>query len=65
MFKECKKIGKYVIVHSHSPGTNYSLRHVIYQILSYNTRNIADYFSGCSKIVDIDMGKITSNPEQF
>lgn len=52
--KEAKKRGKYTIAHSHSSGTDHSLRHTIYQILSYNTRNIADYFFGCSKVAGID-----------
>lgn len=44
-----KKYGKYTIAHSHSSGTDHSLKHFAYDILSYNTRNIADSFFACSK----------------
>ena len=43
-----KKYGLYAIAHSHSSGTDYSLKSFLYQIMSYNTRNIADYFFACS-----------------
>lgn len=44
-----KKYGKYTIAHSHSSGTDHSLKHFAYDLLSYNTRNIADSFFACSK----------------
>lgn len=52
--KEAKKRGKYTIAHSHSSGTDHSLGNMVFRMLSYNTRNIADYFLGCSKIAGTD-----------
>lgn len=43
-----KKYGLYAIAHSHSSGTDHSLKSFLYKIMSYNTRNIADYFLACS-----------------
>ena len=44
-----KKYGSYAIAHSHSSGTDHSLHANLYQIMSYNTRNVADYFFACSE----------------
>ena len=44
-----KKYGAYAIAHSHSSGTDHSLHANLYQILSYNARNVADYFFACSE----------------
>ena len=44
-----KKYGVYAIAHSHSSGTDHSLHENLYQIMSYNTRNVADYFFACSE----------------
>lgn len=44
-----KKYGAYAIAHSHSSGTDHSLHANLYQIMSYNTRNVADYFFACSE----------------
>jgi len=52
--KIAKKYGLYTIAHSHSSGTDHSLMAFLYAIYSYNTRNIADYFFGCSLIAGID-----------
>lgn len=58
--KEAKKVGKFTIAHSHSSGSDYSLKSMIYSIFSYKTRNIADYFFGCSQVAGIDrFGKNT------
>lgn len=49
-----KKYGLYTIAHSHSSGTDYSLKSMLYKLISYNTRNIADYFFACSSIAGKD-----------
>lgn len=52
--KIAKKYGLYTIAHSHSSGFGHSLNALLYKIMSYNTRNIADYFFACAKIAGID-----------
>ena len=52
--KIAKKYGLYTIAHSHSSGTDHSLKAILYQMLSYNTRNVADYFFACSKVAGKD-----------
>lgn len=52
--KAAKDSGKYTIAHSHSSGTDYSLKSFLYKLLSYNTRNIADYFFACSYAAGVD-----------
>ncbi len=52
--KEAKKKGIYAIAHSHNSGTDHSLKSFLYGIMSYNTRNIADYFFACSKVAGTD-----------
>lgn len=47
--KCAKKHGKYAIAHSHNSGTDHSLKHFMYQVLSYNTRKTADFFFACSQ----------------
>lgn len=49
-----KKYGAYAIAHSHSSGTDHSLRSYLYQMMSYNTRNVADYFFACSEAAGKD-----------
>lgn len=49
-----KKYGVYTIAHSHSSGTDHSLRSYLYQMMSYNTRNVADYFFACSEAAGKD-----------
>ena len=44
-----KKYGAYAIAHSHSSGTDHSLHSYLYRTISYNTRNVADYFFACSE----------------
>lgn len=44
-----KKYGAYVIAHSHSSGTDYSIKSFLYRVMSYNTRNVADYFFACAE----------------
>lgn len=44
-----KKYGAYAIAHSHSSGTDHSLHSYLYRTMSYNTRNVADYFFACSE----------------
>ena len=52
--KIAKQNGLFTIAHSHSSGTDHSLRANLYSILSYNTRNIADYFFACSQAAGKD-----------
>lgn len=51
---EAKKAGVFAIAHSHSSGTDRSLKSFLYKILSYPTRYIADYFFACSEIAGED-----------
>ena len=51
--KEAKNQGITTIAHSHSTYIN-GLKQFLYRILSYPTRNIADYFFMCSKQAGID-----------
>lgn len=52
--KEAKKNGSFAIAHSHSAGTDNSLKSYLYRILSFPTRFIADYFFACSKEAGIE-----------
>ena len=49
-----KKYGAYAIAHSHSSGTDHSLHSYLYRMMSYNTRNVADYFFACSEAAGKD-----------
>lgn len=49
-----KKNGRVTIAHSHSTKSTMNLYAFLYQIYSYPTRFIADYFFGCSKKALID-----------
>lgn len=51
---EARKAGLYTIAHSHSSGTDHSLKSALYKLLSYPTRNIADYFFACSEVAGMD-----------
>jgi glycosyltransferase involved in cell wall biosynthesis len=46
--KIAKKNGVYTIAHSHSSSFGGGIKGLMYQIMSYPTRNIADYFLACS-----------------
>ena len=46
--KIAKKFNKFTIAHSHSAGNEFNLKQILYNIISYNTRFIADYFIACS-----------------
>lgn len=49
-----KKNGAYAIAHSHSSGTDHSIKSFLYQVMSYRTRNTADYFFACSEAAGRD-----------
>ena len=49
-----KKHGLYTVAHSHNSGTDHSAKALAYRILSYRTRNIADYFFACSEVAGVD-----------
>lgn len=65
--KVAKKYGKYTIAHSHSSGTDYSLKQMLYKIISYNTRNVADFFFACSEAAGRDRygKKVVNRPQQY
>ena len=66
-----KKHGVYTIAHSHGTKEPLSIRSALYQLFSYRTRFIADYFFGCSmqalidrygeKIAHSDRAKVLNN----
>ena len=62
-----KKYRLYAIAHSHSAGRVIGLKDIIYKVMSYSTRNIADYFFGCSELAGIKRyGKrVANNPNIF
>lgn len=49
-----KAQNRFAIAHSHSTDGVISLHQMVYKILSYRTRYIADYFFGCSEQALID-----------
>lgn len=49
-----KKYGLFTIAHSHSAGGTLNIKGRVYRALSYNTRNIADYFFACSDMAGVD-----------
>lgn len=60
-----KKYGRYTIAHSHSTNGEKSLTAIIYQLYSYPTRNIADYFFGCSQqALEDRYGKVVANDKK-
>ena len=61
-----KKAGIYTIAHSHNTH-NMSLIGMIYQLYSYPTRYIADYFFGCSKDAGISRygKKVCTSADRF
>lgn len=44
-----KRLGKYVIAHSHNNKVYRGIKGIIYSVLTLRTRFIADYFMGCSE----------------
>lgn len=52
--KVAKKYGVYTIAHSHSSGGIKNIKGLLYNIMSYNTRYIADYFFSCSQVAGKD-----------
>ena len=49
-----KKFGIYTVAHSHNSGTDRGAKTLLYKVMSYNTRNVADYFFACSTPAGID-----------
>lgn len=61
-----KKFGLFTIAHSHSARGIISFRDLVYKIISYNTRYIADYFFGCSELAGVSRyGIRTVNGKYF
>lgn len=61
-----KKTGAFTIAHSHSTRTNDLKERILFNILSYPVRFIADFFLGCSKDAGIDrFGKKITNSFNF
>ncbi len=57
-----KKLNRFAIAHSHSTDSSRSIYSLAYKLYSFPTRNIADYFFGCSKQALIDRyGKKVAN----
>lgn len=52
--KIANNAGRITIAHSHATKGNISLNELLFRIMSYPTRNIADYFIGCSVKAGID-----------
>ena len=48
--KEAKKLGIYTIAHCHSTGFQSYVPKILYNILTYKTRFVADHFFACSKL---------------
>lgn len=49
-----KRYGAYTIAHSHNSGTDRGIKTLLYKVISYNTRNVADYFFACSTPAGLD-----------
>lgn len=63
---EAKKNGRFTIAHSHSKNYNEGIKKFIFSFLSYPTRNIADFFIGCSEQAGIDrFGKTVVQGDSF
>lgn len=61
-----KKYGAYAIAHSHNSGGDRGIKTLLYKALSYNTRNVADYFFACSTPAGIDrFGKGIVNSSRY
>lgn len=62
-----KQHGLYTIAHSHSDSTNRTIMGILYNMISYPTRFIADYFFGCSERAGEKRygKKISRNQEKF
>lgn len=62
-----KKAGLFTIAHSHNTDGVYDLKQVLYKVLSYRTRKIADYFFACSEAAGHDRfgRKVTAQPEKY
>ena len=68
---EAKKVGIYTIAHSHSAGFQSFVPRVLYDLLTHNTRYVADYFFACSiqaginrfgkRVVDSDRFRVFNN----
>lgn len=64
--KEAKKSGAYTVAHSHATKGNSSINNILYTMLTYNIRNVADYFFACSGQAGIDgFGKKVVNSDRF
>lgn len=62
-----KKFGIYTIAHSHNSSAGSGIKAVLYKIMSYNTRNIADSFFSCSVAAGLDRfgDKIVNSKKHF
>lgn len=61
------KLGMITIAHSHSAGYSQNIRGLIYKILSFPTRYVADYLISCSKKASISRygKKVINNGKHF
>lgn len=65
--KIANKYNLFTIAHSHNTKGVLSINSIMYRIMSYNTRHIADYFFACSKQAGIDRfgTKVVSNEKIY
>lgn len=63
---EAKRFGSICIAHSHAQKNSLSLGEAAFRVLSYPTRNVADYFMACSEQAGIDRyGKTVVTSDKF
>lgn len=63
---EAKRFGSVCIAHSHAQKNSFSPAEWVFRMLSYQTRNVADYFMACSEQAGIDRyGKAVVASDRF
>ena len=63
---EAKRFGSVCVAHSHAQKNSLSTAELAFRMLSYPTRNVADYFMACSKQAGIDrFGKAVVASDKF
>lgn len=63
---EAKRFGSVCVAHSHAQKNSLSTAELAFRMLSYPTRNVADYFMACSKQAGIDrFGKAMVASDKF
>lgn len=63
---EAKRAGRYAIAHSHAQNYEAGLSGVLFKIVTHPTRNVADYFLGCSYEAGVDrFGSVVAGGDRF